>query len=137
MVGSTMLEKGMRVNSFLNTIGAKVLPRILTQICRDPGSPFWGCCDRNWWHYKICDFPSSILQQAGYTISLAADVKLGNGHTDELKALAAGTCRFWNERALCHGAFEEYYPYEQGYPPVAFSTLAVAKLCAGGVIDIL
>lgn len=130
------LDRNMQVNDFLNTIGAKVLPRILTQICRDPSSPFWGCCDRNWWHYKIRDFPSSILQQAGYTISLAADVNFGHLDNDELKNLAAGTCRFWNERALRHGAFEEYYPYEQGYPPVAFSTLAVAKLCTDGVVKL-
>ncbi len=123
----------MPVNDFLNTIGTRVLPRILTQICRDPGSRFWGCCDRNWWHYKMHDFPSIILQQAGYSISLAADLEAGKAHRDELKALAAGACRFWNERAQRHGAFEEYYPYEQGYPPVSFSTLAVAKLCADGV----
>ena len=122
------------MNNFLNSMGAKVLPRILTQICRDSGSPLWGCCDRNWWHYKIRDFPSIILQQAGYSISLAADIELGKEHANELKTLAAGTCRFWNERALRHGAFEEYYPCEQGYPPVAFSTLAVAKLCADGVV---
>ena len=124
----------MSANEYLNALGKKVLPRILTQVCRDPGSPFWGCCDRNWWHYKIRDFPSIILQQAGYAIALSAEAFPDRLYSLEIKNLAAGTCRFWNQRAQLYGAFEEYYPYEQGYPPVAFSTLAVAKLCSSGVI---
>ena len=36
--------------------------RILTQMDRDPQSPTFGCFDRNYWHYKIRDYPSSILQ---------------------------------------------------------------------------
>jgi len=126
----------MPAKEYLNALGHKVLPRILTQICRDPTSPLWGCCDRNWWHYKIRDFPSIILQQAGYAIALSTDALPDRCYSAELKALAAGTCQFWNQRALRYGAFEEYYPCEQGYPPVAFSTLAVAKLCNDGVIDL-
>ena len=53
---------------------------------------------------------------------------------DEARRIAAGACRFWNARALRHGAFEEYYPWEQGYPPLAFSTLAIAKLAAAGAV---
>ena len=45
-------------------------PRILSQIDRDPNSPTYGCCDRNFWHYKIRDFPSAILQQSGYGLAL-------------------------------------------------------------------
>ncbi|MFC2080188.1 hypothetical protein ACFLRQ_01800, partial [Bacteroidota bacterium] len=33
------------------------------------------------------------------------------------------------------GAFEEYYPWEQGYPPLAFSTLAISKLVAEGIVE--
>ncbi len=126
----------MSAKDYLNNIGCIILPRILTQVCRDPGSPSWGCCDRNWWHYKIRDFPSTILQQAGYTIALSVDALPDKRHSEEMKSLSAATCRFWNKRAQLHGAFEEYYPYEQGYPPVAFSTLSVAKLCGDGVVEL-
>jgi hypothetical protein len=111
-------------------------PRILTQLCRDPTSPFHGCADRNWWHYKIRDFPSVILQQAGYAVHLAGRCERWTADRAALNALAAASARFWNARALRHGAFEEYYPYEQGYPPLAFATLAVAKLAAEGVVDV-
>jgi hypothetical protein len=110
-------------------------PRILTQLCRDPTSPVYGCADRNWWHYKIRDFPSIILQQAGYAMHVAGQGKWAEDRA-ALDAIAAASARFWNTRALRHGAFEEYYPYEQGYPPLAFSTLAMVKLADAGVVDV-
>jgi hypothetical protein len=124
------------VRQFLSESAARALPRMLTQISRDPGAPFYGACDRNWWHYKIRDFPSIILQQAGYALSIAAGLPFASGNAAQLFNLAASTARFWNQRAILHGAFEEYYPYEQGYPPVAFSTLAAAKLCHQGIVPL-
>ncbi len=116
------------VHSWLNHL----LPRLLSQICRDPNSECYGCFDRNWWHYKVRDFPSIILQQGGYALWTAGQVF--PEHKDAFTALAAASARFWNKRAARHGAFEEYYPWEQGYPPLAFSTLAVMKLAAGGAV---
>ncbi len=115
-------------------VAAAMVPRILSQICRDPTSPGYGACDRNWWHYKIRDFPSVILQQAGVAIFEASRLRPYEAHHEALKDLAAATCRFWNQRARRHGAFEEYYPWENGYPPMAFSTLAVARLLYEGVV---
>ncbi|MDI6774418.1 MAG: hypothetical protein QME60_03350 [Verrucomicrobiota bacterium] len=119
----------------LEAFGRLLLPRILTQACRDPNAAAFGCFDRDWWHYKIRDFPSIILQQAGYTAWLARDLPGASGQADFLAGLACGACRFWNRRAVRHHAFEEYYPWESGYPPLAFSTLAVMKLAAAGVVD--
>jgi hypothetical protein len=124
------------VHSFLTETAARAIPRILTQICRDPGAPFYGSCDRNWWHYKIRDFSSIIIQQAGYALSVAAELPAGRPVANELLQIARSSARFWNQRATLHGAFEEYYPYEQGYPPVAFSTLAMAKLCHQGIVPL-
>lgn len=112
-----------------------LVPRLLTQACRDPNSPCYGSFDRDWWHYKIRDFPSIILQQGGYTAWLAAGLPVFSGWKNELTALAAAACRFWNRRATLRGAFEEYYPREEGYPPLAFSALAAAKLAAAGVVQ--
>ena len=114
----------------------RLLPRMLTQVCRDPGSTAYGSFDRNWWHYKIRDFSSIILQQGGYALYYASKLPAFKEDATALQALAAASCRFWNDRAVRHGAFEEYYPWEQGYPPVAFSTLAVAKMVADGVVGL-
>lgn len=125
----------------LEGLTGRLLPRLLTQACRDPNSPAYGCFDRDWWHYRIRDFPSIILQQGAYTAWLAGARKNpspqsspARGEEESLLRLVAGACRFWNVRATRHGAFEEYYPFEQGYPPLAFSTLAVAKLAHAGVV---
>ncbi|HMP73588.1 MAG TPA: hypothetical protein PKE55_10035 [Kiritimatiellia bacterium] len=117
----------------LNQLASAWLPRILTQIDRDPTSSSYGCADRNWWHYKIRDFPSIILQQAGYSVWLAGNTP--GLIVDGLEPLAAASCRFWASRAIRYGAFEEYYPWERGYPPLAFSTLAVMKMVTAGVVE--
>ncbi len=116
-------------------VARRWMPRILTQICRDPTSPLYGCADRNWWHYKIRDFSSIILQQAGYALHTAAALPEWQADRPQLEAVAAASARFWNQRAQKHYAFEEYYPWEQGYPPLAFATLAAAKLAHAGVVQ--
>ena len=127
---------GLDLHAPLECLARSWAPRILTQLCRDPTSPLFGCADRNWWHYKIRDFPSVILQQAGYAMHLASRHPAWNADAAALDALAAGSARFWNQRARRHFAFEEYYPWEQGYPPLAFSTLAMAKLAGEGVVAV-
>ena len=54
---------------------AEFLPRILSQCCRDANSPAFGCFDRNFWHYRMRDFSSIILQQGGY----AGGIGIGPG----------------------------------------------------------
>ena len=121
----------------LEVFSRQLLPRILTQVCRDPGSKAYGSFDRNWWHYKIRDFPSIILQQGGYALFCAAQtLQMDDAEREGLINLAKGSARFWNKRAQKFRAFEEYYPWEMGYPPLAFSTLAVVKLVSEGIVDL-
>lgn len=120
----------------LGTFCEQLLPRMLTQVCRDPYSHEYGSFDRNWWHYKIRDFSSIILQQGGYALYCASLNSAVPAQGEPLKALATGSALFWNLRAKKIRAFEEYYPWEEGYPPVAFSTLAIAKLVDVGVVDV-
>jgi hypothetical protein len=124
------------VSDALGQVARLWLPRLLTQVCRDPSSPSFGCFDRDWWHYHIRDFPSIILQQGGYTLHLASHLVARGEQREGLRKLAAAAGRFWNARATRRGAFEEYYPWEQGYLPLAFSLLAVMKLVAEGVVDV-
>ncbi|MCX6993347.1 MAG: hypothetical protein NT011_09435 [Kiritimatiellaeota bacterium] len=125
---STVIER-------LGAHAALITPRILTQVCRDPNSAACGSFDRDWWHYRIRDFSSVILQQGAYAIWLASRLDAFTDCRDDIARLAAAGCRFWNARAIRRGAFEEYYPWERGYAPLAFSTLAIMKLAAAGVIS--
>ena len=108
----------------------KLIPRLLTQVCRDSTSKLYGSFDRNWWHYKIRDFPSIILQQGAYTLSCADNFFPNQTQKESVREIISASARFWNKQAQKHGAFEEYYPWEQGYPPLSFSTLAIVKLLA-------
>ena len=114
------------VKESLENVARRELPRILTQFCRDPNNQAYGCVDRNWWHYKIRDFPSIILQQAALSIHSAR--QLNTEDKDSFANLIEASIIFWNKRAIKYGAFEEYYPWEKGYPPLAFSTLAIMIL---------
>lgn len=105
--------------------------RVLTQMDRDPDSPTFGCFDRNYWHYKIRDFPSSILQQGAFTIEA-----LRQGWLPTPTPLASTTLAAWAGgavQALCRqidrrGAVDEYYPFERSYPASAFGLYAATRL---------
>ena len=119
-----------------NDFGIKLIPRILTQVCRDPDSPNFGSFDRNWWHYKIRSFPSIILQQGAYSLYVISKLPIMSNKEIELNKIISAACIFWNKRATKRGAFEEYYPWEKGYPPLAFSTLSIVKLVTLGVVKV-
>ena len=124
----------MTIQEKCRLLAAQTLPRILSQIGRDENVPDHGCCDRNHHHYKIRDFSSIIIQQAGYAAWCASLLPENAPLAEGLRGTARAACLYWNRRALRFRAFEEYYPWEEGYPPVAFSTLAVAKLALAGVV---
>lgn len=123
----------MDIYKVLEEIWEQQFPRIMTQVCRDPSSSDFGCFDRNHWHYMIRDFPSILLQQGSAILAHHADAS-EESHP-QLRDLAKGGAIFWNKRAQRRGAFEEYYPYEQGYPPLAFSTWGMVQLLDLGVVN--
>jgi hypothetical protein len=109
--------------------------RVLTQMDRDPDSPTFGCFDRSYWHYKIRDFPSAILQQGvlmleairtgsvGWTMpdgSLADSRMVESWGVAAVNALARQVNRW--------GGVDEYYPFEQSYPAAAFGLYAVCRV---------
>ncbi len=112
------------------------MPRILTQLNRDPNSCCSGCADRNYSHYKIRDFSSIIIQQAGYMLACAAEMTEFSEERYAFKKIAVESAKFWEKKALSFRAFEEYYAWENGYPPLAFSTLAVARLVNENIIEL-
>ncbi|MDD3283111.1 MAG: hypothetical protein PHY41_06530 [Candidatus Cloacimonetes bacterium] len=124
------------MKSSFQPIIMEMSPRLLSQICRDSGSRFYGSCDRNWWHYKIRDFSSIILQQAGYYLCEAAKLDEYSLVRDKFCEYARASVDFWAQQAVRIGAFEEYYPWERSYPALAFSTLSAAKVIMQLGLDI-
>ena len=119
---------------------AKSFPRLLTQLCRDKDSPLYGCFDRNYWHYKTRDFPSMVLQQPTYVLDMVSRGELSFG--DELKINKSivsewvdASLKFWSKSQRKNGSFDEYYPYESGFPPTAFSLYSTALVCKNRNFD--
>ena len=106
-------------------------PKVLSQIDRDEDSPTFGCCDRNHWHYKIRDFSSAILQQSGLTLAILYNFEFeGNPYfkKETIKHIAIATLDYWARIQLRDGSFNEYYPYEHGFPPTAFSFFTACEI---------
>ena len=105
--------------------------RIFTALDRDPHSPTYGCFDRDYWHYKIRDFSSMILHQASLTTDFLYKWEYDKNiyyKKDVLQNWVNGSIIHWNQEQLKNGSFNEYYPYEEGYPPTAFSLYATSLL---------
>lgn len=107
----------------------RTVPRVLSQMDRDPDSVTFGSFDRDYWHYRMRDFSSIVLQQG----MLILDTLYGFDHAENplyrqavVPSWIDASLQFWASQQLANGSFNEYYPFEAGYPPTAFSLLAVA-----------
>lgn len=109
----------------------KIVPKVLTQVDRDKHSKTYGSCDRNFWHLKVRDFSSAILQQTGlallllYELDFEGNVCFGK---EDVREWAKSTLYFWKKIQLKDGSFNEYWPNEHGFPPTAFSLYTACEL---------
>ena len=109
----------------------KKAPVVISQIDRDRHSVTYGSCDRNHWHLKIRDFTSAILQQSGLTLCLLYQVKFPGNiyyHNNNVRDWAEATVRYWADIQLSDGSYNEYYPWEHGFPPTAFSLYSACEV---------
>ncbi|MCW5983356.1 MAG: hypothetical protein KIT09_35015 [Bryobacteraceae bacterium] len=103
--------------------------RVLSHLDRDPDSPAYGCFDRDHWHYKIRDFPSSILQQGVFLLEALRKGRLSAGvDTRRAGEWALAAINALARQVRRRGAVDEYYPREQSYPAAAFALWAAARV---------
>lgn len=103
------------------------LPKIITLLDRNPHSPTYGCFDRNFWHYKIIDFPSGMAQEFVWPLALAYHTPLPNNPYYQKPAI-----RQWVEAGILYaahsahpdGSCDDYFPFERAAGAAAFSLLA-------------
>jgi hypothetical protein len=121
----------LKNNPYKNIV-LSTIPRILSNLDRDVDSPTYGCFDRNYWHYKMSNFASAILQQGCLTLALLHSNNFeGNIYykKENVKQLAVAAIDFWSKIQLKDGSFNEYWYNEHGFPPTAFSLYAVVESC--------
>jgi len=106
------------------------IPRILTLLDRNPHSPTYGCFDRNFWHYKIVDFPSGMSQEFVWPLALVYSLDIPDNPYYQQAAI-----RSWVEAGIlfaarsAHGdaSCDDYFPFEKAGGAAAFSLLACVE----------
>lgn len=103
------------------------IPKILTLLDRNPHSVTYGCFDRNFWHYKIIDFPSGMSQEFVWPLALAYTLPIeGNPYYNK------PVIREWVEAGILYaarsahpdGSCDDYFPFEKAAGAAAFTLLA-------------
>ncbi|HBB33568.1 MAG TPA: hypothetical protein DDZ80_22125 [Cyanobacteria bacterium UBA8803] len=103
------------------------IPKLLTLLDRNPHSPTYGCFDRNFWQYKIIDFPSGMAQEFVWPLALAYSTPVQDNPFYSEPML-----REWVEAGILYaatsahpdGSCDDYFPYERAGGAAAFSLLA-------------
>lgn len=106
------------------------IPKLLTLLDRNPHSPTYGCFDRNFWQYKIIDFPSGMSQEFVYPLALAYDTNVPNNPFYRQPVI-----RDWVEAGILYaassahsdGSCDDYFPFERAGGAAAFSLLACVE----------
>jgi len=106
-----------------------VVPRLLASVDRNSFGPSYGCCDRQFWHYRTAAFPSEMYQEAALPLALAYARRLpGNAWYGEprLYEAAAAAMRYSARVAHADGSCDDYYPFERALGAAVFSLHAQA-----------
>lgn len=106
------------------------LPRLLSQVDRNPHSPTWGSCCRNFWHYRIEDISNSQFQEMVLTFALAYRYEQpGNPYfasprlLEWIDAIARFTCGLQRPS----GSFDEVYRGQDSYAATAFVSFCLSE----------
>jgi hypothetical protein len=116
----------MRKDLFAREALAQI-PKILTLLDRNPHSPTYGCFDRNFWHYKIIDFPSGMSQEFVLPLALVYQTNFADNPFYQQPIIQQ-----WVEAGILYaaksshpdGSCDDYFPYERAGGAAAFSLLA-------------
>lgn len=108
------------------------IPKILTLCDRNPHSPTYGCFDRNYWQYKIVDFPSGMSQEFVLPLALVWALPLPNNpfyQQPNLRRWVEAGIRYGAQSSHPDGSCDDYFPFERAGGAAAFSLLACIDAC--------
>ena len=103
------------------------IPKILTLLDRNPHSPTYGCFDRNFWHYKIIDFPSGMAQEFVLPLALVYGIDDQQNQyykNPRIKEFVKAGIAFAASSSHADGSCDDYFPFEKAGGAAAFSLLA-------------
>ncbi|MBE9076455.1 hypothetical protein IQ241_03950 [Romeria aff. gracilis LEGE 07310] len=106
------------------------IPKILTLLDRNPHSPTYGCFDRNFWQYKIIDFPSGMSQEFVWPLALVYSLPLPNNlyyQQPTIRDWVLAGILYAARSAHADGSCDDYFPFERAGGAAAFSLLACVE----------
>lgn len=104
-----------------------LIPKILTLQDRNAHSPTYGCFDRNYWHYKIIDFPSGMAAEFVWPLAMVYKLDLPENpyyQQESLRQWIEAGIRYAARSAHADGSCDDYFPFEKAAGAAAFSLLA-------------
>ncbi len=106
------------------------MPRLLTQVDRNPHSPTYGSCCRNFWHYRIEDISNAQMQELVLTLAFVYryDAPGNEYHQSEkllrwIEAILQYTCTLQRPS----GSFDEVYRGQDSYAATAFVGFCISE----------
>lgn len=98
--------------------------KIIGLIDKNPFSPTYGCFDRDFWHYKIKDYPSGTSQLGSLYITLLYLCKHKDNifyKNENMKNWAIAAMKFAAKFSHKDGSCDDYYPFEKALGATSFS----------------
>ncbi|OGV65085.1 MAG: hypothetical protein A3K19_20380 [Lentisphaerae bacterium RIFOXYB12_FULL_65_16] len=106
------------------------IPHLTHLVDRNPFSPTYGCFDREYWHYRVMDFPCGMSQESVLAFALLyRNAYPGSSYQgwERMREIAVAGLRFAMKAARRDGTCDDYYPYERAIGAMTFSTYACAE----------
>ncbi len=102
--------------------------RLLSLVQSNPVAPYYGCIDRDYWHYRAASyFPSAMFQVSVLSLTLGFLEAKNEGRKSRFRELAVAALRFWSKMQRQDGSHDEWYIRERSYAATAFSGFAVSE----------
>lgn len=120
-------QNGLQLRDVFAQTALAEIPKILTLGDRNPHSPTYGCFDRNYWQYKIIDFPTAMSQEFVWPLALAFTLDYSENpyfQEPKLREWAVAGIRFAAKSSHPDGSCDDYFPFERAGGAAAFSLLA-------------
>jgi hypothetical protein len=112
------------------SVPERYILRLLSQLDRNPLSPYYGCFHRDFWHYRMAsDFPSAVFQMGVLSLALLYARNLNERcyRNRNLREYLEAAVRFWASIQEKDGSFNEWYPHEHSHVATAFTTWGISE----------
>lgn len=107
------------------------IPRLLGNMDRNPFSPTYGCCHRDFWLDKTSDFPDAVRQFSVHAFALVYTHEMPDNpyyRHPKIRDWTIAAMDYWARIQHQDGSFDEFYPNERGWVgPTAFTTFTTVE----------